>query len=377
MPRKRIKRENGTGSVYKRGDLKRRPWVAVAPAKLKIDPITHKLQTVQPVLGYFATEREANDILDMYCQSPSTKFNITLEELHKEWMTIAYRDISQQSIDNYNSSWYKLRPLYKDKVRNIRTAAMQSIIDYYDSDHQKEGAGGVPLTDKATGEPIMRGPLSFSALSKLKALLTSMYKYAMQNDVVNKNYASFIELPPSGEAKKDRFTEDELHRIRDAVGKVPLANYVFAMCNLGHRIGEFLALEKGDVFFRDGMMIIYGGNKTEAGERKIVPVNSAIQPIVEQQLAMGGQTLFCRPDGTPWTTDNFRNHFKNCLSEIGVRVLTPHATRRTFSTRLSAAGVSREDIIALMGHTDFEVDIQHYINQEAKTLYKAVQKISV
>ena len=44
--------------------------------------------------------------------------------------------------------------------------------------------------------------------------------------------------------------------------------------------------------------------------------------------------------------------------------------RRTYSTRLSAAGVSQEDIIALMGHTDFDVDIKHYINQEMDTLIK-------
>lgn len=30
--RKTTKRENGTGSVYKRSDLKQRPWVAATPA---------------------------------------------------------------------------------------------------------------------------------------------------------------------------------------------------------------------------------------------------------------------------------------------------------------------------------------------------------
>ena len=36
MPRKSVKRENGSGSVYKRSDIKRRPWVAIAPAKLNL-----------------------------------------------------------------------------------------------------------------------------------------------------------------------------------------------------------------------------------------------------------------------------------------------------------------------------------------------------
>ncbi|MGN1138902.1 MAG: hypothetical protein ACI4RM_05590 [Ruminococcus sp.] len=50
--------------------------------------------------------------------------------------------------------------------------------------------------------------------------------------------------------------------------------------------------------------------------------------------------------------------------------------RRTFSTRMSAVGAREEDIIALTGHTDFDVDTKHYIKQEADTLYKAVNTMA-
>ena len=54
MARKSIKRENGSGSVYKRSDLKRRPWVAVAPAKLGLDS-NDKLRASRAVIGHYAT----------------------------------------------------------------------------------------------------------------------------------------------------------------------------------------------------------------------------------------------------------------------------------------------------------------------------------
>ena len=57
------------------------------------------------------------------------------------------------------------------------------------------------------------------------------------------------------------------------------------------------------------------------------------------------------------------------------RMYTPHSCRRTFSTRLSAAGVNDADLIALMGHTDIEIDYDHYINQEVETLYNAILRI--
>ena len=78
------------------------------------------------------------------------------------------------------------------------------------------------------------------------------------------------------------------------------------------------------------------------------------------------------------TSDQFRRkYFYPAITALGLPDdLTPHSCRRTFSTRMSAAGARQEDIIALMGHTDFEVDIKHYINQEAKTLYNAITKMA-
>ena len=296
MPRKSLKRENGSGSVYKRQDIKRRPWVAVAPARLSLGD-NDKLRASRTIIGYYSTAAEARAAVAEYLRNPTIKLNITLEQLHGEWMPIGYRDISEALKDNYDSCWYKLRPLYNTKFRDIRTGDMQAIIDYYDSDHVKEGRGGAPVLDKDKN-PVLRGPLSFSSLSKIKALLTLMYGYAMQNDIVNKNYASFIVLPKPGDAKKDRFTDLEIERIKNAIGKVPMADLIYVMCCTGHRVGEFVSLTENDVTYYNGYLLFYGGNKTDAGERKVVPVNASARTIVDEWLSKNGETIFCRDDGT-------------------------------------------------------------------------------
>jgi integrase len=60
---------------------------------------------------------------------------------------------------------------------------------------------------------------------------------------------------------------------------------------------------------------------------------------------------------------------------IGVRRLTPHATRRTLATLMSGANIREEDFIAMMGHTDYSVDIENYIFQSAEKLQKSIEKI--
>lgn len=366
MPRKAIKRENGSGSVYKRNDLKRRPWVAVAPAEITTDEDTQKIVTKQAVIGHFETAQEAKDALEEYRRHPTTKFNITLDELHDEWMPIWYVGKSAKLCSGYDSSWSHLAPLHGKKVREIRTAEMQSIIN----DLQKERKA------KRYNREVTLPPMTYSGLSKIKILLGLLYKYAMQNDIVSKNYAEFIILPKREKSSKDCFTDLELEKIKQAVGVIPYADWIYVMCNTGFRVSEFLSLAPGSVRVVDGVKVLIGGMKTEAGKNRIVPVSTSIEGIIDRQVAIGGKTLFCRPDGSPMPTKYFRDkHYRPALEQIGVRPLTPHATRRRFSTSLSAAGVREEDIVALMGHTDFSVDINHYISQSAKTLAEAIKKI--
>ena len=206
-----------------------------------------------------------------------------------------------------------------------------------------------------------------------------MYNYAMKNDIVNKNYAEFIELPEKNETSKSRFTDIQLEKLRQNIGIIPYADYIFAMCYLNFRISEFLELTVDSYHISEtGIPVFIGGKKTEAGTDRLVPIHKKIQPIVQSCIEKHGETVFCDEDGRALTSDRFRKQcFYPAIQTLGFPDdLTPHSCRRTFSTRMSAAGARQEDIIALMGHTNFDVDINHYINQETETLYNAIMKMA-
>ena len=374
--RKEPKRPNGTGSIYIRKDNKSKPYAAAS-----------SLSGKQVYLGSFATRTEAVQALKDYEYNPVTSYNITLEQLHEEWQKIAYKKLGKSVQQNYNSAWYKLRPLYKRKFRDIRTGEMQAIIDFYEAPHHEIGVEGKPKyidsngkgTYTVTDTPKMSNGLKFSALHKIKCLLTSMYNYAMKNDIVNKNYAEFIELPEKNETSKSRFTDIQLEKLRQNIGIIPYADYIFAMCYLNFRISEFLELTVDSYHISEtGIPVFIGGKKTEAGTDRLVPIHKKIQPIVQSCIEKHGETVFCDEDGKALTSDRFRKQcFYPAIQTLGFPDdLTPHSCRRTFSTRMSAAGARQEDIIALMGHTNFDVDINHYINQETETLYNAIMKMA-
>lgn len=379
IKRNRAKSPNGQGSIAKTSDGRKNPWKVRGPAV----PVRKqgKKTYARTLIGYYHTYQDAKNALDQYMRNPSDKYNITLDELHEEWKEIAYRELDQDTKNNHNSSWYKLRTLYNYKVRDIRTSHMQQIIDYYTDKHHEEGVGGELKYDKDTKEPKYRDGLSRSALSKIKCLLTMMYDYAMQNDVVNKNYAEFIKISRDKTAapkERTRFTDIQLKIMENNIDKVDYADYIFAMCYTGHRINEFLSLTKFNIKnLSDGKKLLVGGNKTSAGTNRSVPIHSKIITIIENCLARDGETLFCdKKTGKQLKDKYFREKiYYPALEVMNLPRYTPHATRRTFSTRLSAAGAREEDIIALMGHTDYKVDKESYIVQTSETLINAIEKL--
>lgn len=376
------RRTKGTGSIYLRKDNKSKPYAAASS-------VTGK----QVYLGAFATKREAENALKDYEYNPVNGFNMTLEQLHEKWIkTKAYQKLGDSVKSNYASAYIKLKPLYKRKFRDLRTSDYQYIIDYYDNPHHEVGAGGKMKyldkngkgTYKVTNTPKICEGLGYSALHKVKCLLTTLYTFAMKEDIVNKDYATFIELPEQEETTATRFTEVQLELIRQSVGKVPYMDYIYIMCYVNFRVSEFLELTPDRYKVTDsGIHYFVGGKKTDAGKDRIVPVHPKIKNLIQTCIAHSGETIFCRTHagsefGKAMNKDYFLKYcFRPAMQAIGLGdEYTPHSCRRTFSTRMSAAGAREEDIIALMGHTDYKVDIDHYIIQEVDTLYKAIKLLA-
>ena len=376
------RRTKGTGSIYIHKDSKSKPYAAASS-------VTGK----QVYLGAFATKREAENALKDYEYNPVNGFNMTLEQLHEKWMkTKAYAKLGDSVKSNYASAYIKLKPLYKRKFRDLRTSDYQYIIDYYDNPHHEVGAGGKLKyldkngkgTYKVTNTPKICEGLGYSALHKVKCLLTTLYTFAMKEDIVNKDYATFIELPEQEETTATRFTEVQLELIKQNVGKVPYMDYIYIMCYVNFRVSEFLELTPDRYKVTDsGIHYFVGGKKTDAGKDRIVPVHPKIQQLVQKCIENEGETIFCRIHGgsefgKAMNKDYFLKYcFRPAMQAIGLSdEYTPHSCRRTFSTRMSAAGAREEDIIALMGHTDYKVDIDHYIIQEVDTLYNAIKLLA-
>lgn len=375
------RRAKGTGSIYFRKDKKSKQWCASINVGRKSE-----------YLGCFDTRAEAELALQNY--KPNKQSSVTLEFIYLKWIdSKPYQKLSDSSKSGYTAAWTKLRDLYYRPFDSLKTSDFQAIIDYYENPHHEEGKDGAykyidangKVTMKPGGRKKMCEGLGYSALHNIKCLVSKLCQFAMKDDIIDKNYGQLLDLPTPEETAATRFTDTQLEIIRQNIDKVPFCDYIYALCYLNFRISEFLELTADSYHVSKSedtditIPYLIGGKKTEAGKDRMIPIHPNVQEIVKAQVAKDGMTIFCRADGSPMDKDHFNKYcFKPAMEQLGFKDMgfTPHSCRRTFSTRMSAAGARDEDIAALMGHADYDVDKKHYINQELKTLYAAVKKMA-
>lgn len=361
------KRENGSGSIVKRRKAHGIKYYAYTPVTYIVDPETGKVKAKRSCIGTFDKRSEARSALEAWHKHPTDKLNYTLEDVYLDWSPAAYDLISTQTKTNYETCWTKISAypaeLTTKKISQITTGELRDLLNYYAKPRQDE-----------SGKEIK--PLSKSYISKLKALLTQLYRHAVENNIVDRNYAELVKLPKMEESKKRAFSDTEFAILEKGYSSIPGGEAVYALCYLGFRVSEFCELTKFSYDAKN--QTLTGGLKTEAGKNRIVPIHPKIRAIVKKWSESPGEALFSDERGKPYDKDTFRRKIWNpVLRKLGLsEELTPHSARHTCGTMLSAAGARPEDIQRILGHEDYSVTANTYINQDISTLTAAIAKMA-
>lgn len=341
-----MKLPNGFGSVYKLSGNRRKPWIA----RITIGSNSVGKQIFQTI-GYFEEKKLALDALAKHRIGPVVpKSNITFEELYKEWSVGKYEYISRQTVDCYKAGWNHLSKYKNVKFKELRTAHIQSVID-----------------------GCFKAKKSRSTLSKIKIVASLLYDYAVQNDIVNKNYAVFVKLPKVDREEKEIFTDLEIQKLEKS--ELPWVDTILILIYTGFRINEFLGLTKFSVNFNN--QTITGGFKTDAGKDRIVPIHPKILKHVKAWYDKNGDYLICRDTGKRISDKMYREKFYYpTLKSLGIREeLNPHCCRHTCASLLAKAGADTLSIQRILGHAKYSFTADNYTRTDLEELRKAILKL--
>jgi integrase len=355
---KPLKQPNGAGSVYKLPGRRRKPWVAkittgwttTIAQKGKYAGQEVEKQLFQ-IIGYFEKKEDARKALLEHQLSPvSPKAGITLGELYKEWSEAKFKRVSRSAKDNWSAAWQKLKLLESAKFADIRTSHLQ------------------PIIDKAAEA------YSRSSLEKIKGVCVMLYKYAMQNDIVDKNYAEFLVLPKETKKEKEIFTDLEIKRLFDAVALEPWADTILIMIYSGMRISEMLELTRFSVDL--DKQIITGGIKTDAGKNRVIPIHHKILPFIKKRYDIGADALIVGEKGKPLDARYYRDKlYYPTIDRLNLNRLNPHCCRHTFASLMARAQADPLYIQKIIGHSDYAFTANTYTHTDITELKKAINLI--
>ena len=366
------KRDNGTGTIRCIKGANGTRYYAYAPARYTCDE-GGSVRCVRESLGVFRKRSEARAALEEYARHPTAKYRHTLADVFEEWKPQAYADITQATQNNYSAAWNQICNAQPDvtskPMREVTTGELRAVMDYWMQPRVvQQRKDGRIHTRKV-------GPLSMSSMTKIKAVFTQLYDYAMANNIVDRNMAALVKPPKAQRGTQRAFTDAEFAILEKNWQSVPGAEAVYAMCYLGFRVSEFCQLTPESYDWKNHTLT--GGLKTAAGRDRIVPVHENIRPLVEQWARNGQAALYADKSGQPYNKDRFaRSVWRPAVAALGLPDdLTPHSARHTCGTRLSAAGARPEDIQAILGHADYSVTANTYINQDISTLRESMARL--
>lgn len=357
---RRTRRANGAGAVYRLSGQRSRPWLA---------------RYGNTVIGYYPDKTTAIKALDtaVATEAITDKYNITLGQLREEWQDVHYQTIGAKAQESYNVAWKHLAPLADRKVRDLRSGDYQAVI--------------TAMVDAG---------LSDSSCQKVRHLVSQLNQYAIQNEIISRNYGDFLVISAPKAAEKDKFSVEEIKLLWDhALDE--RAQIVLVLIYTGFRINELFSVRRDDVDLAAGY--ITGGEKTEAGKNRIVPIHPKIMPFVKSWVGQGRDYLITNTNGGQKNDRNYRaREFYPLLIDLGIldaakddkgaqkllegkypipakpTRLTPHCTRHTFASLMSTAGVTDDVLIRLIGHSD-KAHTERYIHKDLEELREAINHI--
>lgn len=345
-----MKRSNGTGTVVKLSGTRRKPYA------VKVSGRDSRGYVVQKYLSYHRTSAEAQAALEAYNSQTARPvidgYSTTLKAVYDVWSLRKYPRSGRSSVASSKAAWKYLEPLYDRKVTSI------GIDDWQD------------IVDKAA----MAGK-SKSTVNNIIILIHALCDFAMERDLIVKDYSRFIDTPSIGvKVKKGAFTPQQMAKLENLAAEgFPWADTVLMLCYTGFRINEFLSLTRFS-YNAEGNYLM-GGSKTAAGKNRIVPVHHKIKPYLDKWLATDGPRLILR-DGKAVSDHDYRLRcFAPVMAQLGQANATPHWCRHTFATLLNKAGVPELERKRLLGHSDKNIT-DHYTHTDIETLRKWLETVA-
>lgn len=375
-----MKLPNGYGSVTKLSGNRRKPYLARVTLGWTIDPSSGKSIQNRVPIGTFKTKKEALQALAEYGANPYDiqNNNLTLSDLYQKWTEAYFPTLeSESSSRTVIAAWRYCHAIYSMRVKDLRARHIKGIM---------EDGYVIPSHGKDAGQKVYASP---GTKARIKSMFNLMLDYALEYELVDKNYARTFDLSNDIIKEKEAatrghivFTDAEMKTLWDNVDSLRFVDWILIQCYMGWRPQELAKLKIENVHLDE--QYITGGMKTDAGKDRSVPIHPRIKKLVEknynQAVELGSQYLFNDPlavkGGMTITYDKYAGRFAKIIDALKFRDdHRPHDPRKTFITMAKKADVDEYVIKRLIGHRITDITEGTYTERDIEWLRTELLKM--
>lgn len=372
--RKRL--PNGFGRIceIKSGNLRNRFRVLVTVGKDEAGRPIGKL--LRPT-GYFKTYNEAYEALVDYNKNPyDLDDDISVAELYEKWTTEYFQEITESGTRTVTSAWAYCSSVYNMRAKDVRVRHIKGCMEEgfrIETRGKKKGQKLYP-SDRTKG--------------RIKSLFNLMFDYALEYEIVDKNYARDFSYSqsdfdePVNQQAHIIFTEDEIKCLWENVD-IAYVDWLLIQCYMGWRPQELCIIRLDEVDLEAKYM--RAGLKSAAGRQRIVPIHSKIFDLVkknyERSKKLGCEYLIADYGATHknslnMTYDKYRTRFNKVIAALHLNPEhKPHDPRMTFVTRCKKAGTDGFALKEMVGHTIKDITESVYTVRDLEWLRADLEKM--
>lgn len=375
---KRMKLPNGFGQIaeIKNRNL-RKPFRAMVTVGRREDgrPISKMLKPE----AFFKTYNEAYEALVEYNRNPYDLDNdISVKELYEKWTSDYFKKSTVAYQRTVTSAWNYCSSVYSMRAKDLRARHIKGCM---------EDGYRIETKGKKKGEKIYASP---GTKTRIKSLFNLMYDYALEYELVDRNYARTFDISDDVLDKVEQnkhshiiFTENEIKILWENIEKIKFTDWIIIQIYMGWRPQELSILKLADVDLEN--WTITGGMKTDAGKQRTVPIHSKIKEYIKRNydfaITVGSEYLLNDKGQTHagvWkiSYDKYAKRFDKVIKALSLNPEhRPHDPRKTFVTRAKKAGINDNAIKAIVGHKASDITESAYTDRDIEWLRSDIEKI--
>lgn len=340
---KHMKLPNGFGQITKLKKPLRNPYrvmITVGTSETG-RPICKLLKPK----AYFKTYNEAYMALMDYHRNPYDleAAGATMGEMYDKWFERHSQTVGLRTGQNINSAWLHCTGLYKKQIRELKPGEIKMFIETLEvSDQMKH---------------------------KIKNIISQVYDYAIEYDIVDRNPAKQfkLSLKPIEHKHHISFTEDELNVLWKNIN-LPGIDTMLIQCYMGWRPQELININIEDISGN----AIKGGLKTNAGRNRVVPIHPRIEGLIRARMSV-------KREGRLFQLASYSSYYDQFMANIKRLGLSeehsPHDCRKTFVTLCKKYKVDEYAIKRMVGHAIKDLTEETYTDRPYSWLLEEIKKI--